>query len=176
MSADAQGAGLTGVAVDVVYTKYDGSLHWHHTARLLGEDEHGVWTGCPAGSTGRRGSERPIVWRQPFVMVFPRDAWWTAVFNGHPSKTAIYCDITTVPQWRDGRVTMVDLDLDVIRMRDGRVLLDDEDEFAEHQVRYSYPGEVVTLAERSAAWLMAAVRDGMAAFSGVHESWLAQVT
>ena len=33
---------------------------------------------------------------------------------------------------------MVDLDLDVIRMRDGGIL-DDEDEFAEHQVRYGYP-------------------------------------
>ena len=34
---------------------------------------------------------------------------------------------------------MVDLDLDVIRMRDGRIILDDEDEFEEHQVRYAYP-------------------------------------
>ena len=42
-------------------------------------------------------------------------------------------------------VTMVDLDLDVVRLRaDQRVLIVDEDEFAEHQVRYSYPAEVIT--------------------------------
>ncbi|MEV7965086.1 DUF402 domain-containing protein [Sphaerisporangium sp. NPDC088356] len=175
MSVQAHGADITGTAVDIVYTKFDGSLHWHHGARLLGEDEHGVWTGCPAGTSGSRGSEPPIVWRQPFVMLFPRDLWWTATFNGMPSKASIYCDITTVPRWRDGQVTMVDLDLDVIRMRDGRVLLDDEDEFAEHQVRYSYPEEVITQAERSAAWLMTAVQDRVPPFSGAHERWLAEV-
>ncbi|GAA3811311.1 hypothetical protein GCM10022226_34790 [Sphaerisporangium flaviroseum] len=176
VSVQAPEAGATGVALEVVYTKFDGSLHWHHGAALLGEDEHGIWTGCPAGSIGRRGSEPEVIWPQPFVILFPRGAWWTATFNGTPSKVAIYCDITTVPRWRDGQVTMVDLDLDVIRLRDGRVLLDDEDEFAEHQVRYSYPGEVVTQAERSAAWLMDAVGQGAPPFSGAHEPWLATVS
>ncbi|WP_214412984.1 DUF402 domain-containing protein [Sphaerisporangium fuscum] len=176
MSVHSRTAGVTGAAIEVRYTKFDGSLHWHHSAKVLGEDEHGVWTGSPAGTSGRRGSEPPIVWSNPFVMLFPRDAWWTAVFNGLPSKAAIYCDITTVPQWRDGHVTMVDLDLDVLRMRDGRVLLDDEDEFAEHRVRYSYPAEVVTEAERSAAWLMEAVAGHRQPFSGAHERWLAEIT
>ncbi|MFC4584580.1 DUF402 domain-containing protein [Sphaerisporangium corydalis] len=175
MNAEAPAGGVTGATIDVVYTKFDGSLHWHHGASLLGEDEHGVWTGCRARSSARRGSEPPVVWRHPFVMLFPRDAWWTASFNGRPSKLEIYCDITTVPRWGDGGVTMVDLDLDVIRMRDGRVLLDDEDEFAEHRVRYSYPQDVVEQAERSAGWLMAAVRARAAPFSGVHRTWMTHV-
>ncbi|WP_180935649.1 DUF402 domain-containing protein [Nocardioides ungokensis] len=33
----------------------------------------------------------------------------------------------------------VDLDLDVVRGRTGRVWIDDEDEFAEHRVRFGYP-------------------------------------
>jgi protein associated with RNAse G/E len=36
----------------------------------------------------------------------------------------------------------VDLDIDVIRTRDD-VIIDDEDEFADHRVRMSYPDEVV---------------------------------
>lgn len=36
---------------------------------------------------------------------------------------------------------MVDLDLDVVRRFDGSAEILDEDEFAEHQVRYGYPPE-----------------------------------
>ena len=39
---------MAGREVRVVYTKYDGSLHWHMSMRYLGEDEHGIWLGAPA--------------------------------------------------------------------------------------------------------------------------------
>ncbi|WP_067132820.1 DUF402 domain-containing protein [Microtetraspora malaysiensis] len=161
--------------VRVVYRKYGGSLHWNHRARLLGDDEFGVWVGCPAGTSGRRGEEPPVVWERPFVILFPHQAWWTATFNPADHKTAIYCDVTTVPEWRDGEVTMVDLDLDVLRFQDGRLHLDDEDEFAEHQVIYGYPAEIISQAERSAAWLMDAVRRGDGPFGGAHDRWLSLV-
>ncbi len=158
--------------VRVVYTKYDGSLHWNHSALLLGEDEHGVWVGVPEGSQARRGHEPPITYKQAFVMLFPRDAWWTACFNRAPNKTEIYADITTVPRWSDDEVTMVDLDLDVIRRREGRIILDDEDEFEEHQVRYGYPAEVIDAARRSADWLLDAVASPTQPFAGDYDTWL----
>ncbi|WP_147943393.1 DUF402 domain-containing protein [Microbispora sp. CSR-4] len=161
--------------VRIVYRKYGGALHWHQYARGLGEDEHGVWTGCPPGTVGRRGNEPPVVWEDAFVMLFPGNAWWTATFNSPSNRCAIYCDVTTVPVRGDGRITMADLDLDVLRMRDGRVILDDEDEFAVHQVRYGYPEEVVRQAERSAAWLMEAVAARTGPFGGAHHRWLSLV-
>ncbi|MBO4269615.1 DUF402 domain-containing protein [Microbispora triticiradicis] len=162
--------------VRIVYRKYGGALHWHHFARLLGEDEHGVWAGFPARTVAQRGHEPETVFEVPSVMLFPRDSWWTASFNAPPHKAEIYCDITTVPVRRDGRITMADLDLDVLRMRDGRVLLDDEDEFAEHQVRYAYPQEIISQAERSAAWLMEAVTARTGPFGGAHDRWLSLVS
>ncbi|MEV4250122.1 DUF402 domain-containing protein [Streptosporangium canum] len=161
--------------VNVVYRKYDGSLHWHHQSLLLGEDEHGVWTGCVAGSSGRKGAGPVVTWSDAFVMLFPRDTWWTATFNAAPNKTEIYCDVSTVPEWRDGEVTMVDLDLDVIRMRDGRIFLDDEDEFEEHRIRYAYPSDVIANARAAAARLMEAVAAGAAPFATAPH-WLSRVT
>jgi len=61
----------------------------------------------------------------------------------------VYVDMTTPPVWDGTSVRAVDLDLDVIEEPDGRVWVDDEDEFAEHQVAYGYPQEIVTLAEAS---------------------------
>jgi protein associated with RNAse G/E len=71
---------------------------------------------------------------------------------------------------------MVDLDLDVIRRRGTPVpFLVDEDEFAEHQVRYGYPAEVTTAAQSSADWLLDAVGRGTGPFGGAHHEWLATV-
>lgn len=161
----------------MVYRKYDGSLHWHQVMRYLGEDEHGVWLGAPAGCTAQRGSEPPIVLEQPFVELIPADQWWTATFNGEPARTEIYCDIGTPPRWPDpAEVTMVDLDLDVLRLRaDQRVVIDDEDEFAEHQIRYAYPPQVIAEAQRATAWLVEAVTARAEPFGSVYPGWLARV-
>lgn len=169
---------MTGRDVRVVYTKYDGSLHWHHMARYLGEDEHGIWIGAPAGSTTRRGREPMIVVEQAMVGLFPHGRWWTAFFNARPARTEIYCDITTPPRWPDeNEVTMVDLDLDVVRLRaDQQVLLLDEDEFAEHQVRYRYPAEVIDAAEQAAAWLQQEINNGAEPFATAYRGWLDQVS
>lgn len=168
---------VMGREVRVVYTKYDGSLHWHLTMYHLGQDEHGTWLGAQPGSSIRRGSEPPITLPQPHVLLIPKDRWWTAAFNGEPAPTEIYCDISTPPSWPDrGEVTMVDLDLDVLRRRaDRAVLLVDEDEFAAHQVRYSYPAGVISQARQAAAWLQTAIGDGAEPFAACYRDWLARV-
>lgn len=166
-----------GTPVRVVFRKYDGTLHWHQRGILMGRDDYGTWVGCPPGTSARRGDEPPIVHAQAHAMLFPVDAWWTAVFNGGDTKISVYCDISTVPTWSvDGsgsEVTMVDLDLDVARFRaDDRVEVLDEDEFACHRVRYGYPEHVVTEAERATAWLAAAVAGGVEPFGTTYRHWL----
>jgi uncharacterized protein len=162
--------------VRVVYRKYDGSLHWHQVMRLLGEDQHGVWAGSPAPTVLRKGDGPLVTLPYASILLFPRDGCWTAAFNDEPASTEIYCDITTEPRWPDpAQVTMIDLDLDVRRLRDGTVELLDADEFAEHQVRYGYPAEVISSAERTASWLQATLGDGSEPFASAYRQYLAQV-
>jgi protein associated with RNAse G/E len=160
----------------VTYRKYDGSLHWNQEACWLGEDEHGVWLGAPPNTPSRRGHEPPVVHKQAHVLLFPRDVWWTAVFNAEPRRTEIYCDVTTVPVWRGDEVTMIDLDLDVRRRRDGVVEVLDEDEFDLHRERYGYPDHVVAAARAATEWLRRALCGGTEPFAGGYRRWLAMVT
>ncbi|POC75119.1 hypothetical protein CRN61_33355, partial [Vibrio vulnificus] len=59
-----------------------------------------------------------------------------------------YVDIVTDIKWarlecgNRWEMTLIDMDLDVI-VNNGRTWVDDEDEFAEHQIRYGYPAEVI---------------------------------
>lgn len=162
--------------IKVVYTKYDGALHWHHPGTLLGEDEHGAWVSVPAGTLASKGAEPPVAWETAIVMLFPRDGWWTATFHTPPHPYELYVDVTTVPRWRDGEVTMVDLDLDVILTREGTVILDDEDEFAEHRVTLGYPADTVARAQETARWLLAAVEHREGPFAGAHTAWLGRAS
>ena len=160
--------------ITVTFTKYDGSLHWHMTMQKLGEDEHGVWAGMRAGRSMTNGAGTPVTLPIAHVSLFPRTGWWTAWFNATPHEVSIYCDITTPPQWpADDVVTMVDLDLDVVRHRiDGSVLIVDEDEFAEHRRRFGYPLDVVNHAVEAAQWLHTAVSSETEPFGNTYEQWL----
>jgi uncharacterized protein len=170
---------VTDDGVRVVYRKYDGSLHWHQTMRRLGEDEFGIWLGALGGMVARRGENGPTtVLEHPHVLLFPVADWWTAAFHSGPSGGYIYVDITTPPQWpHPGEVTMIDLDLDVICRRAGvDVSIVDQDEFAEHQLRYGYPSDVIASAEHAADRLHAALVEGAEPFAEGFQRWLRLVS
>jgi len=167
---------MSGATVQVIFTKFGGGQHWESVGALLGTDECGTWVG---GARGRRLS-RPgydLVIPYATVMVAPVGAGYVASFNERLAGPALascstYVDITTVPQWRDDVVTMVDLDLDVVRRWDGDVSVHDEDEFAEHQIALNYPPELVVAAERSCMEVVAALRAGRPPFDGRAAAWL----
>jgi protein associated with RNAse G/E len=159
----------------VVYRKYDGTPHRDYPARRLTEDDLGVWLGVTAG-TASVYHGRPSVEQIPFVLVVPHATWWTCMFNPPPRTSEVYCDIASPARWEGDTVNLIDLDLDVVRRRaTGAVELRDEDEFAEHRVRFGYPDEVVAEAEAAARWLFGALGDGTEPFASAYRKWLALV-
>jgi len=94
-------------------------------------------------------------------------------------SVVVYVDMITVPEWTrtdDGyRVTMIDLDLDVIAWNDGTIMVDDEDEFADHQVRMHYPAEAIGLARSACTAVEQLLRAGAEPFRTVADRWLSRV-
>ena len=164
------------------HTKWGGRPHWEVTLTLLGEDEHGVWLGGRAGITFARPGVS-FETTGTLVMLVPGDRPWVATFYGgpqagHPYDCRVYVDMTTPAVWsEDGSdVTMVDLDLDVFQRHDGSVHVDDEDEFAEHQVELGYPPDVIAMAEQSRDEALRLIRGGVRPFdAATHVPWLAKL-
>lgn len=158
------------------YRKYDGSAHRDYPARRLGEDDHGTWLGVAAGTSSIYHGQ-PSVEQIPFVLLIPRNVWWTAMFNPPPRTSEIYCDITSPASWEgDHTVNLIDLDLDVVRRRgSGKVELRDEDEFAVHRASFGYPDEVVAPARSAASWLRTALHNGTQPFASAYLPFLALV-
>ncbi|HEU5000905.1 MAG TPA: DUF402 domain-containing protein [Lapillicoccus sp.] len=162
-----------GDVVPVRFGKWGGRPHWEMDLRYLGSDEFGDWLGSPAGMPMRRPGWSTQTDAECAFLV-PRDADFVASFNGRGVPTAIYVDVTDRPRWDGDTVRAVDLDLDVVKAWDGTVVVDDEDEFAEHQVDLGYPAEVVDAAQRSCDALVAAIAGGVEPWASVGHRWCAE--
>jgi len=155
------------------FTKWGGKPHWHYPVVPLGRDRHGWWYGGPEGTFFQRGDEAPIARPHDYVMLVPEAGDWIATWHA-ASDTEIYVDVTSRPVRNGDVIEAVDLDLDVIRTRDGRVMLVDEDEFDEHQVLYGYPAEVIARARTTAEDLVTRVAAAEKPFGRVGPEWLAR--
>jgi hypothetical protein len=144
---------------------------------LLGEDSFGIWLGPGFGRKVRKGTGE---WRdlgRDFVQLIVPDAWWTAMFNDYSCPIQAYVDIVTPPVWRHAQlVTMIDLDLDVVRMTGGRVTIEDEDEFLLHQRVLEYPREWVQQARHVTNEVVAMLVGERPPLIEAGRQWLAKLT
>lgn len=155
------------------YRKFDGTPHWQFDTVFLGADEFGHWVG------GRPGDlcERPgwsLAVDVHWVTLVPAHHF-VATFNGAGGimGSEVYVDLMSRPEWCAGEVRAIDLDLDVIRAFTGEVFIDDEDEFAEHQVRFGYPEDLIATVRRTADDLLVAIAERREPFNTVGPGWLA---
>jgi hypothetical protein len=161
-----------GAAVRIVTTKWGERPHWEFDGVFLGEDGFGAWVGFRAGTRFTRPGMTFLAEHDHVAMV-PAHGRFLATFWPDGGPVEVYVDITDRPEWHGSTVRAVDLDLDVVRFPDGRVEVDDEDEFTEHQVTFGYPTEVVAAAETTCAAVLADVREGAAPYDAqTPTSWL----
>ena len=170
---------LPGEPVRVEMTKWGERPHWEFDCCLLGSDEHGDWLGIAAGTTMSRPGASYVAPTNQLGLVPPAGPeatrGWFATFHDVAGPLRVYVDITTPPQWEGSVVRAVDLDLDVILGNSGRAWVDDEDEFADHRVRFGYPAGVVRSAAASCDRVLSAVEARRAPYDGAADAWLAHL-
>ena len=123
--------------VHIDFRKWVSHRHWQFTMNWLDQDEWGTWLWTPPGSSAQRGAEPPQTFNHLNVKLISPGDWWTAIWNDG-GRYDLYIDVITPAAISADIVTMIDLDLDLVRTVDGAVTIQDEDEFADHQVRYRY--------------------------------------
>ena len=158
-------------SVTVDLRKWPDTPHRRFPARPIGEDEHGRWLWAPAGTTIESGS-RGWVLEHAMVSLIT-DGWWAATWFA-TGVDELYVDVVAPAEWTESAVRLIDLDLDVVRFRDGRTGLHDEDEFEANRLALGYPPEFVANARETADRILAAMLRGDEPFGGVGEAWLAR--
>lgn len=159
--------------IHIDFRKWNGQRHWQFMMHRLGEDEHGLWLWAPQGSPMQRGNEPAKESASINVKLVPDNKWWTAIWSWQ-SRQDVYVDIITPPSWSGSKVTMVDMDLDVVRWADGGVEILDEDEFIQHELEFEYPERLVDTARATTARLAIALEAKHEPFGGVGAGWMRQ--
>ncbi|MEX2394417.1 MAG: DUF402 domain-containing protein [Actinomycetota bacterium] len=158
--------------------KWETRQHYHFNAARLGSDEHGIWLGVPEG-TPFDGPYGPQVYPASFVICAAPDRWWLASWwdlRVERLDFGVYVDMATPCEWlTPNHVRTIDLDLDVIHHRDGRIYVDDEDEFEQHRVEYAYPDDIVANARAACDEVLAMMRKGAEPFATAGPTWLAKL-
>ena len=175
-----QDAPRTGDLVVARNRKYDGGAHWVVPGRYLGADRHGHWVFQGAHEfISRPGAA--LYTESDAVLLIPHTGEWVATFydDAHPNGVELYIDLAIDLAWRRIRPSvvefhMIDMDLDVIRTKSRGLFIDDEDEFAAHSVKFSYPEGLRTRMLAACRDLTGAVAAGNAPFDGREAAWFTQ--
>lgn len=154
-------------------TKYDGSLHYQYSTRLVREDPDLLLVYVGPGTPIK--SYRGAMYATHHSLQF---YWSDRQYNLHVSWYADwrprlhYINVATPATWADGTIHFIDLDLDVIwRAQTDEVILDDEDEFALHQVRFGYPPALIEECLRSSATVIDLIARRVYPFDGSMYAW-----
>lgn len=163
--------------VTAQFLKNPDHIHWGFEAFWLGEDEWGDWIALPKGSKRWKGAETVRPSRETAVFCVPPGEWWHLHYNGPGvHEYVFFVDIVTPPIWvSENRYEMIDLDLDVGMTNDGKVVVEDEDEFQVHQVKYGYTEEMIRKAEEATRQVVAMLERGDEPFFEVAQTWLTKV-
>jgi len=163
--------------VTVQFLKNPDHIHWGFEGHWLGDDEWGDWIAVPLGSTRWKGSEMVRPTESDAVFCAPRQEWWHLHYNGpNAHNYSHFIDIVTPPRWvGQNRYEMIDLDLDVAMHQDGRIEVQDEDEFEVHQVQFGYTHEMIDRASDETRRVVDRLEQGAEPFFAVAAAWLTRV-
>jgi uncharacterized protein len=154
-------------------TKYDGSLHYRYPLSVVQGDPDLFTLYSPPGTVCES-------YRGPLTAQYHSlELYWSARFynlsvlwHADWRPRMHYVNIATPATWDDGTLRFIDLDIDVIWQADsGMVILDDEDEFELHQVRFGYPSDLIAQVQRSTRQVCELMAQSAYPFDGSLFAW-----
>lgn len=74
----------------------------------------------------------------PAVCFFLPDQWYNVVALLKPSGVQFYCNVASPPEDRNGVLTYIDYDIDIVLQPNGQMDILDLDEYNEHKIKYRY--------------------------------------
>lgn len=164
-----------GHPIDFRMVEWDGADRWRWAMRYLGVDGDGIWLGAsPASVRIRPDGVRERIDRS-VVRLLPTAGLWCAMWN-HTDNLDVYVDVCAQPEWNASLCRVRDLQLDVLRYRDGTVRTLDEDEFVAACERWQYAPALVTRAMGTARTVHSALVDVAAPFNASPLRWLAMAS
>ncbi|GAA5527243.1 hypothetical protein Hgul01_01027 [Herpetosiphon gulosus] len=138
---------------------------------LLGTDQFGHWLGIIAGSVWHHSNGQQGTFEQSFVKLIPYNAYWSACFNR--SGKLIDVDIVLPHIWDNQLVEEVDLEIDLLKMDDGRLEIRDQAVFTAVCQRWPMPASQIDQVHATTTQIYQQLATEAEPFKLVGQQWLA---
>ncbi len=154
-------------------TKFDGSLHYQFESELVSAEGNEIrfYTPPHTKMTTYRGE---LTTTSHSLRIFYTDLHWNVFVRWHADWRFenYYVNIAQPATWDGHVLRWVDLDLDIIQHANQTVpILDDEDEFERHRVKWDYPQPVVDRAWQSVKEVWALLENRTSPFDTAAQQW-----
>ncbi len=148
--------------------KYDGSLHYEWTSRLIDEDDERILLYAGPGRTLQHHTRQACYTYESHSLecFMRRDGFTVQLDLETDGSIRHYCNIGLVPRLNEDVITFIDLDLDLVADGGGEWRLVDEEEFAVNRVRFGYPDDVVAHVWNTIADVKRRIDSGAFPFDG----------
>lgn len=148
--------------------KYGGRLHYEWPAEIIYQNEQYVMVLCRAGRALTHHTKgKTFTMPYPSIEIFFFDEWYTcAITFQSPERLMYYCNIAMPAELKEGALSFLDLDLDVLKEPDEDWKVVDRDEFIAHQKELNYPAELVARAELALEQLQQQIETKQFPFNG----------
>jgi len=157
----------TSARLKIQSSKYDGSFHYEYSGELIDEivdTELGrIWKCHIKKNSVIRSYRGTLEARADTTAYFFEQQWFNILIPEKPigrRQMTAYANVSTPSHLRrevnGGPYVLdwIDLDLDLIQLENGDVLIDDEDEFLEHQLSMRYPQWLIDASESGLSKLL----------------------
>lgn len=132
----------------VIAKKADGKDHVSWPAEMVCQWDDGRFQVQTILGATTIHHTRALMWPERILAqgYFWKDRWYNVLEHYHWQTgrfARYYCNICIPPVIEGSRIVWVDLDLDVIFYPDGSWVIEDEDEFEAHKIKYGYSADVI---------------------------------
>lgn len=131
--------------------KYDGRIRHSWEAQLIGRDNSLLSFIAVFDKTIVHSKLGKIAAKTISYEYYWLESWFN-IFRFHePDGTLrnFYCNVNMPPQYGNGILDYVDLDLDLLVWTDHKFEVLDQDEFIENSLKYKYPQTIIDKANKS---------------------------
>ncbi|MFW5788196.1 MAG: DUF402 domain-containing protein, partial [Halanaerobiales bacterium] len=149
--------------------KYDGQVHYEWSSEIVDKNkEYIVVQSKPGRELVHHSRGEIFTFDNPAIEIFSFRDWYTVSANFNENKVeSYYCNICKPAQLKNGILSFLDLDLDLVKRKNEDWKVVDEDEFLENMQIYGYPEQLVKRIRRELNNLQDKLEKGEFPFNGI---------
>lgn len=162
---------------NVMVYKYNEKLHYQWEASIIEHtDKYILVYGTPERKLIHYTKGKIYDCDTYSIEYYPLDDWFTVNIDIHDNgELDYYCNICMPAKFKQGNICFIDLDIDLIKNKQGDWTVVDEDEFEVNSIKMGYPKDIIENSKKSLNNLIFKIKQEEHPFNGFLHKYITKL-